>query len=73
MKTMRYKFNDIFRENEDGTLSPVRQVRIGGVSFGPTVSFGPNAAFASINFHQYKGHDLEADEEDGVLVIQGIY
>lgn len=73
MKAMRYKFNDIFKENEDGTLSPIRQIRIGGVSFGPNVAFGPNAAFASINFHTYKGHDLEIDEEDGVLVIQGIY
>lgn len=73
MKTMKYKFNEVFKENLDGTLSPIRQVMIGGVSFGPNLAFGPDARFASINFHQYKGHELEADNRDGVLVIKGIY
>ena len=70
---MRYQFNEVFTENSDGTLSPTRQIRVGGVSFGPGVSFGSGAAFASINFHQYKNHDLEADDEDGILVIKAIY
>jgi hypothetical protein len=71
---MRYQFNQVFTENRNGdTLSPTRQIRVGGVSFGPGVSFGANAAFGGVNFHQYKGHELEADDEDGVLVIKAIY
>lgn len=73
IKTMRYQFNEIFVENQDGTLSPVRHIRVGGVSFGPSVSFGPGAAFGGVNFYQYKGHELEADHEGGVLVIKAIY
>ncbi len=72
-KTMRYQFNDVFKENQDGTLSPIRQIRVGGVSFGPGVSFGSGAAFGGVNFHQYKGHAFEADEEKGILVIKAIY
>jgi len=70
---MRYQFNDVFTENADDTLSPVRQIRIGGVSFGSNVSFSPGAGLAGIDLYQYKGHELEADDEDGVLVIKAIY
>lgn len=72
-KSMRYQFNEVFTENQDGTLSPIRQIRVGGVSFGPSISFGSEAAFGGVNFHQFKGHELEADEEDSVLVIKAIY
>lgn len=70
---MRYQFNEIFTEKSGGTLSPTRQIRVGGVSFGPGVSFGAGAAFGGVNFHQYKGHEIEADDEDGILVIKAIY
>ena len=69
---MRYRFNEVFEE-ENGSLTPIRQIRVGGVSFGPGVSFVSGAAFGGVNFHQYIGHDMEADDEDGVLVIKGIY
>lgn len=72
-QSMRYKFSDVFTENPDGTLSPTRQIRVGFVSFGPNISFGPDAALGGINFHQFKGHDLGADEENDVLVIKAIY
>ena len=70
---MRYQFNQVFTENKDGTLSPNRKIRVGGVSFGPGVSFGSGAAFGGVNFHEYKGRELEADDEDGILVITAIY
>lgn len=70
---MKYNFNEIFTENQDGTLSPIKQIRVGGVSLGPGLSFGAGAAFGGVNFHQYKGHEIEADDEDGVLVIKAIY
>lgn len=70
---MRYKFNDVFTENADGTLSPTRQIRVGGVTFGQNISFNSSAAFGGINFHQFKGHDIEANDEKGILVIKAIY
>lgn len=70
---MRYQFSQIFTENQNGTLSPLRRIRVGGVSFGPAVSFGPRATFGGVNFYEYKGRTLEADDEGDVLVIKAIY
>lgn len=70
---MRYEFNQVFKENPDGTLSPLRQIRVGGVTLGPGLSFGPIAAFGGVNFHQFKGHVIEADDKNGILVINAIF
>ena len=70
---MRVRFNEIFQENEQGMITPKQRIRVGGISFGPGVSFGAGVAFGGVNFHEYKGHDLEVEERDGVVVIKGIY
>lgn len=70
---MRYTFNQIFKDNGDGSLSPIRPTRVGGVTISPGVTFAPGVSFAGIDFTKYISHDLEANEEDGVLVIAGIY
>lgn len=70
---MRYQFNQIFRENPDGSLSAVRQLRVGGVTFGPGISIGQNAVLGGINFYQYKDHEFETEDENGILIIKAIY
>ena len=64
----RYRFQDIFQENLDGSLSPRRTINVNGITFGPGVAFG------GVNFHQYKYLDIAAEEgSDGVLAIKGFY
>ena len=69
---MRHRFEEIFHE-ENGQLTPLHRIRVGGVIFGPGVKFGQGVAFGGVDFYQFRGKDIEADEQDGVLVIKGIY
>ena len=69
----RYKFWDIFHRLPNGALTPTRPISVGGVTFGPGVSFSSGVTFGGIDFTQYQGKDIAADEKDGILVIQGIY
>ncbi len=70
---MRLKFSEVFRKKPDGSITPVRAIRIGGVSLGPGVSFSKGVSFAGIDISQYEGFDIEADDEDDVLIIRGFY
>ncbi len=70
---MRYKFEDIFQKKSDGSLSPLQVVRVGGIIFGPCVSFNSGVAFGGVDFYQFQGHDIEAEKDGDVLVITGIY
>jgi len=70
---MRYNFEDIFQELPNDALTPRRRVKVGGVEFGPGISFSKGVAFAGIDFTLFRGHAIEADEEGDVLVIRGIY
>ncbi len=69
----RKKFWEIFRENHDGSLAPIKTISVNGVSFDPQVSFGPGVQFGGVNFHLYKNLDVAVEEREGVLVIKGIY
>lgn len=70
---MRYRFDEIFRRNPDNTLTPIRPVHVNGVTFGYGVTFGRGVAFGGINFFNFQGQDIEADEIDGILNIRGFY
>ena len=69
----RITFNSVFTQYPDGTLEPNRRVRVGGVDFGPGVRFSKGVAFAGIDFTLFIGRDFDAQEENGVLIISGIY
>jgi len=69
----RHLFSEIFQENPDGSLSPLKQINVNGVIFGPGVTFGQGATFGGVNFHLFKNLDIEGDEQNGVLVIKGFY
>ena len=51
---MRFKFLDIFQENNDGTLTPKKQILVNGISFGPNVVFQKDVTFGGVDFHLYK-------------------
>lgn len=70
---MKYRFDEMFEENVNGALTPKRTVRIGPAVFGTSVTFRPGVSFGGVNIFDFKGFDIEADEENGVLVIKGFY
>lgn len=69
----RYEFNQIFKENPNGTLTPTKTIDIRGAVFGSSVTFGPGVAFGGIDIFKLKDHAIEADEENGILIIRGFY
>jgi hypothetical protein len=70
---MRILFRDIFNENNDGSLTPKKPIRVNGVSMSPGVVFQNGVAFGGIDFHLYKYWDIEAEEKDGFTEITGFY
>jgi hypothetical protein len=69
----RLNFYQIFRTNPDGSIEPIRFVRIGGVQFGPGVRFGRGVSFGGIDLSQFVGRDFQVEEQNGILIIVGIY
>jgi len=70
---MRLKFSEVFSKKPDGSITPLRPIKIGGVSLGPGVSFSKGVSFSGVDISKYDGSDIEADEADGILVIKGFY
>lgn len=70
---MKYNFNEIFKENSDGSISPIKRIRVGGVTLGPGVTMRAGVAFGGVDFYQFKGHQIEADQDGEILVIKAIY
>ena len=69
----RYKFWEIFHENPGGTLTPIKTIRVGPATFGSSVTFGPGVSFGGVNFFDFKGNDIQAEEDNDVLIIKGFY
>ena len=77
---MRVNFSQIFQLNSDGSIEPIRRIRIGGVEFGPGVRFTRGVSFSGIDLSQYIGRDFEVQEQTlggpgtGVIwVVTAIY
>lgn len=70
---MRYRFDEIFTENPDESLTPRRTIRVGGATFGSGITFKKGVVFAGVDFFQIKGQDIDAEEVGEVLEIKGYY
>ena len=69
----RYKFSDVFQVLPNGALTPKRQIHVNGITFGPGVSFGSGVSFGGVDFTQYQGKDIGAEEQNETLIIKGVY
>ena len=69
----RFKFLDVFKENNDGSLTPKKQIHVNGITFGPGTTFQKGVAFGGIDFHLYKYWDIAGNEDNGVLTINGFF
>lgn len=70
---MRINFYQLFKINPDGSIEPLRLIRIGGVQMGPGVRFGKGVSFSGIDLSQFIGRDFEVENQSGVYVIKGIF
>ena len=69
----KLNFFEIFKNNPDGSIEPIRTVRIGGVQMNPGVEFGRGVLFGAINLFDYIGRDFEVEDQNGLIIITGIY
>ena len=69
----RINFYQIFKVNIDGSIEPLRPVRIGGVQMGPGVKFGKGVSFSGIDLYQFIGRDFAVEDQAGIYVIMGIF
>lgn len=58
-------FWEIFKQNPDGSIQPIKIVKIGSVQMGPGVIFGSGASFGGVNLAQYAGKRLRIQETTG--------
>ncbi len=65
-------FWEIFKQNPDGGIQPVKVVKIGGVQIGPGVVLGPGVSFGGVNLTQFAGKRLRIQETGGVTSILSI-
>lgn len=70
----RINFNQIFNINpETGAITPRAMVRVGGVTFGPSVTFGSGVSFSGVDLSHFVNNDFEVDIEGDLFIIKGIY
>lgn len=69
----KLSFYSIFRVHSDGSIEPIRPVRIGGVQMGPGVRFGRGVSFGGIDLFSYIGRDFAVEEQNGIIVLVGIF
>ena len=73
MADQTVNFNSLFRVNPDESIEPLKQVSIGGVQFGPGVSFSKGVFFSGIDLTQHVGKDFLVDDINGISIIKGIF
>lgn len=69
---MRIKSSEVFRVNGNGTVTVIKPIKIGGVSFSNVV-FSGGVKVGEINLIDFVGKDLEVEKENDVFVITRIY
>jgi hypothetical protein len=66
---MRVRFNDVFRVNGDGSISPKVPVVVGGVHLEPGFDFGRRVRLGNVHFAAVAGRDLEVEHHSGVTYL----
>ena len=71
---MRVPFQEVFRDNGDGSYSPIKTTKIGGAIISPGVDFTSEAWFGDIEISKYIGRDFEVEDlQDGTIEVKKIY
>lgn len=66
---VRVRFNDVFRVNQDGSISARVPAVVGGVRLDPGAQFGRRVRLGNVHFAGVAGRDLEVDVQGGVTYL----
>ncbi len=69
----KVEFNRVFRENPNGSLTPVRKIHINGMAFDSGVSSWAGNSFGGVDFMKHKDKDLAIEDRGSYVEIMGIY
>ena len=67
------KFFECFRQNWDGSLEPLRKIKIGGLKMDLGVKLGEGVLFGGIDLHLFIGRNLSVIKQPDCWTIVGIY
>ena len=70
---VRMSFDELFRRNAEGMISPRLPVQIGGVTVGPGGASDEGASFGGVDLAQFLGKDLDVEIQDNIHVIKGTF
>lgn len=65
-----FPFHLVFTKHPDGSLEPIRKIKIGTLTSGPGTRFSQRVFFGEIDIFSLIGCDIEAIEEGKTLVIK---
>jgi hypothetical protein len=69
----RVSYWTVFKSNADGTIEPIRIIRIGGVTLSPGVKMAKGVRFSGIDPFLFYGQDLDVENEGSTTTITGYY
>ena len=70
---MRVSFYEVFRDNEDGSYTPIGGIKIGEV-IATSDKFKRGKTFSGVDIAKHAGRDLEVEPFiDGIVEIKGVY
>lgn len=72
-RPIRVKYNQVFKINDDNTITPIIPVRVGGMAMGAGVSLGDEVFIGTINLFAFKNKDLQGYVDNGMFVITAFY
>lgn len=71
---MKYDYWDIFEDVDgDNRLTPKMPININGIILTQGVTFSRGVTWGGVDFFDYWGVPIEAEEINGILVIRGFY
>jgi len=66
----RMHYDDLFKRNTDGSISPTRLLEINGEMVNPSIKIAAGETYGGINISAYGGHDLMVDTAKGVVIVR---
>lgn len=71
---MRVSFNELFQHNGDGSFTPRKVVKIGGVTMRPEVFFRCGEPFCGVDLIQFIERDINIEQtEEDIIEVIGVY
>ena len=71
----RKKFDEIFKQLDDGALQPRHQVQVGSIQFGPGAQISKGILLAGIDFTTLVDREFEVDDstKPDVWILKSVY